>query len=276
MDAQDFLFDLKESWVSTERMALPLEERRFYEYLQFDQSAHFPKAGDSYVRIEPSEIQGLPSPEEFFNGTEPNWTDIKHQVPPKREQYWNVLDSLLDELSDPSAPSSAYLVTGAAGTGKTTLLRSLAFDLANEFSTNCQLFVHIPSTPLEIAPILASTTTGLTQRPIVLIRHAGEYVTEIERLIAESKRSQIPITLLLEERKNQWDAATNFARVSLRAVEFELGSLTSIEIENILDALTLHNCLGQLTDTPRHYQMQHFESLAHKELLVVCHASIAG
>jgi tetratricopeptide (TPR) repeat protein len=82
--------------------------------------------------------------------------------------------------------------------------------------------------------------------------------------------------LILEERKNQWAIANSTIKNRISLAEFELSSLSDEEIDNILDCLEKFNVLGKLTDTPREYQVEHFKSLAHKELLVALRELTSG
>jgi Cdc6-like AAA superfamily ATPase len=116
----------------------------------------------------------MSKPTLFFNGAEPSWNDIKERIMPKRDVYWNVLDSIFPELINPSEPASVYLITGAAGTGKTTLVYTLAFDLAQDF--DIPVLIHISGTPLEARLLAPLVQKENLKRIIVVIRHAAEKI----------------------------------------------------------------------------------------------------
>jgi tetratricopeptide (TPR) repeat protein len=82
------------------------------------------------------------------------------------------------------------------------------------------------------------------------------------------KQKKLPITLLLEERTNQWLVSRGATKTLLNPTEIELGTLTDGEITRILDALEKYGCLEKLTGIPRPEQIAHFSALAHQDLLV--------
>ena len=170
------------------------------------------------------------------------------------------------DLVEPASAPTVYLVTGHAGTGKTTLLRTAAFDIASEFKV--PVLIHIPGTPLDVRVLGAVVDEKEPKRIIVIVQHAADYVREIERFIEENRRLKLPVSLVLEERKNQWGVAAATATKRLAPVEIELGSVSDTEIRAILEALEKWKCFGKLTGSTFEYQRDHFVSLADKELLV--------
>lgn len=265
-DSESFFVDLKDTWVSEQRFVVPFEERRGRIYTEVDSSTRFPRFAESYYRVLPKECTGASNPKRFFIGGSPSWPDIRDRVPPYRDQYWSIFGAMMDELTTPDLPPSVYLATGAAGTGKSTVVRSLAFDLAEQIQF--PVLMHIPSTPLEarhLAPLLDSREA---QRIIVVVEHAADYIREVERFLSEAIQDKLPVTLILEERQNQWATAVSFLRPRFNPVVIEHGALSQDETDRILDALEKHGVLGKLTGMSRLYQINHFEQLAHRELLV--------
>jgi len=265
-DADEFLNQLKETWISQNHSVLSFEARKSKEYLQADEATRFPRFAESFYQVRPADCTGTSNAKLFFRGSEPSWADIRDKVAPRRDAYWTLLETLFPELGEPNLPTSLYLVTGAAGTGKTTLIHSIAYDLANEF--DLPVLVHIPGTPLDARFLGSLVNNEHLQRIIVIVHHAAEYIRPLERFVDEVKQKSLPVTIFLEERKNQWNVASSATRSRLAPATFELSALSQDEINNILAALTKYNALGKLTDSAHSYQVEHFTALAHKELLV--------
>jgi tetratricopeptide (TPR) repeat protein len=274
MDATDFLGALKETWISENLSVSPFEGRRSRQYTQVDPSTRLPRVGDSFYRVSPADCTGQSNPELFFRGAEPSWADIREKIPPFRDDYWTLMEGLFEDLTEPSSPVSLYLVTGHAGTGKTTLLRTAAYDVAHDFKV--AVLVHIPGTPLDARLLGPLIDEKNPQRILVIVHHAAEYVRELERFLEDARRVNAPLSVILEERRNQWTVATSTVGKRLIPAEIELGALSEAEIDRILDALTKYRVLEKLTGTPRSYQRQHFTALAEKELLVALRELTTG
>lgn len=265
-DSESFIAELKETWVSENRSVVPFEQRRGREYTEVDSSTRFPRFAESYYQVLPQECTGASNAKRFFLGGAPTWPDIRDKVPPQRDQYWSLFGAMFNELTTADTPPSVYLATGAAGTGKTTVVRSLAYDLAEQFGF--PVLVHIPSTPLEARHIQTLLDTREDKRIVIVVEHAADYIRQIERFLEEAKQKKIPVTLILEERQNQWSSAAGFLRPRFSPVVVEHSSLNKDEIDRVLSALDHHGSLGKLTGTSRIYQINHFEKLAHHDLLV--------
>lgn len=265
-DATEFLVTLKDTWVDQECKVVPFLERKSVEYLNFDTTTRFQKVGDSFYLMRPSDCTGPSKASVFFRGAEPSWADIRDQVPPHRDAYEALFEGIFPEIAEPDVGPSAHLVVGSAGTGKTALLHSLCYDLALAFGT--PVFMHIAGTPLDTRVLTPLINPKHPQRFVVIVDFAGEYIRELNLFWEELKHRKLPITLLLEERKNQWLVAKSSIPMQLNPTEFELGTLSEGEISRILDALEKHDCLEKLSGMPRDEQVGHFTALAHEDLLV--------
>lgn len=267
IDGGDFINLLKGTWVAQKKQVIPFDDRRTSQYLQVDSSSSFQKIGESFYRVRKDDCNVASDPARFFKGGEPTWGDIARRIAPPRDAYSTLLDGMFEELLDAAAPGSVLVLTGAAGTGKTTLLRTLAYDIASD--TECPALVHIPGTPFDAKCLGALVDTQKPQRIVVFIHHAGERFRALDQFIDEIKRLKMPVTFVLEERKNQWNVALGSNRSSFSASEIEIGeTLSQPEILAILEALRQHDAMGKLTGASHEDQLEHFESLSGKDLLV--------
>ncbi len=248
-DATEFLVVLKDTWFAQNCAVVPFLERKAVEYLNLDSTTRFQKVGDSFYLLRPSDCTGPSSPAAFFNGAEPSWADIRDGIVPHRDAYDDLLESVFPELSDPTLGPSAHLITGSAGTGKTALLRTFAYDVAAGFGF--PVFIHIAGTPLDVRVLTPLLDAGQPTRFIVLVNFAAEHIKPLSLFWEEVRQRNLPITLLLEERKNQWLVSKESFPTRLNPNEFELGTLSEREIILILDALAKYDALGRLTGVPR-------------------------
>lgn len=273
-DSIDFLKDLKDTWTSEDYAVIPFEERQKKTYIQADDVTQFPKVGESYYLLVPSQCTGSSNPHNFFRGGEPLWADIRDNVPVKRDAFLSFFELLFPELVEPQQNPGLYLVSGHAGTGKSTLIQTLAYEIAHDFKL--PVLIHIPGTPLDISSIGSIVDENDLKRIIILIPHAANYVEKLPDFIDEARRLSLPVTVILEERKNQWAVAIADSHQTIPIVEIELGALSIEEIENILEALEKYGELGKLSGAPRDIQIQHFQAVADKELLVALRELTTG
>lgn len=256
---------LRKTWQATNLLNEPTASA-LNTYVEFDQSTRFQRVAGSFYKVNPEACTGPSNPKAFFRGGEITWGDVRDKIAPPRDEYWTVFEALFSELYNPIQSLTAYLVTGAAGTGKTTLVRTLAYDLAKSFDQ--PILIHIPGTPLDVNAIGSLYDETNPRRIIVIIHHAAETLKQMERFAEETRRRKLPVTLLLEERKNQWLYASQSLKSRIQVGVFELGQLSDGEIGNILEALAAHDSLGRLTGSDQDQLEQHFAELAGKDLLV--------
>jgi Flp pilus assembly protein TadD len=265
-DATEFLVLLKDTWLAEKCEVVPFLQRKAVEYLNFDTTTRFQKVGDSFYLMRAGDCTGPSNPSAFFRGAQPTWADVRDRVPPRRDAYETLLEAIYPEIAEPAVGPSAVLVTGSAGTGKTALIRSFAFDIAEAFAV--PIFVHVAGTPLDARILTPLISSEKPDRFVVLVDSAGEYAKELGFFWEEIQQKKLPITLLLEERKNQWLVSRASLASRFNPTEIELSTLSSTEIDLILDALKKYGCLDRLTGTPRDEQFDHFTALAHQDLLV--------
>lgn len=265
-DAVEFMTYLKHTWVSEGCAVVPLLERKGSEYLQLNPSTRFQKVGDSFYVLRTTDCTGKSNPQQFFLGGEPTWPDIRDGIAVQRDLYEPILEALWPEFVDTTLEPSAHVIIGAAGTGKTTLLYRIAYDLLVGFQAG--VLVHIPGTPLDCRLISPLISEDSPRRFVVVARFASEEFLEIASFYNEARNKKLPVTLLLEDRTNQWHVAKDNFPTKFNPTEFELDSLSPEEINGILEALEKYGCLGKLTGTSREEQISHFNDLASEDLLV--------
>jgi len=272
--AEEFLQDLCATWEGSAYTVTPLEKRALYQLVAVDELTAFPKVAECYYRVLASRCTGTARPAAFFKGAEATWADIRDDVAPPRQAMWDILEAMLDELTDAALPASAYLVSGHAGTGKSTVLRQLAFLLARDF--DMPVLVHMSGTPLNAEHLRQVAEANDGKRVVVVVHGGADVCEELAEFVVVARRQRLPVTLLIEERTNQWNTAVARCRTSFSPEVYELGPLSPDEIDAILDALAKHGALGVLEGCDRAAQVAHFAAVADKELLVALREITTG
>ncbi len=185
---------------------------------------------------------------DFYDAQEPNWANIANGDDAPRR----LLDELLAFARRSELPYRAALILGAAGEGKTTLLRRLAWELAEEGAP--VLVRHeeylAPAFRLPISP----------DRPLVLVIDEAADEEEIPKLAKDLRDHGVPFLMLLAARQHEWQNA-NLEAALKRAVtlgKFLLRRLERSEVEAILDRLERAARLDALKGLPRAQQVEHF------------------
>jgi len=266
-NAINFLTEVEQLWTGGGYNVISFEDQKNKKYYNVDDSARFPKVGNNYYKLNPTDCTGTSNAERFYKGGEPLWADVRDRIYNQRDAYDELLEIIWPELSEVKKPAGAYLVTGHAGTGKTALVKAFAYDLVKDFKV--PVFIHISGTPLDPKVLASVLKKDATTRMILIINHAADYVHLLNDFLFDCKNLNLPLTIILEERKNQWNIAQESIKKSTSIMgTVHLGNISNKEINIILDSLTKHKLLGKLSDIDREKQVEYFESVSHKELLV--------
>lgn len=214
------------------------------------------------------------APAAFYRGFGQAWYPVRNNLDVRRR----LTDTLLTDViirPDEDRPSVAdlYVVKAAAGTGKSVLIRRLAWEAAVEAQVLC-LYVHGHGAPSADALAELHRVTG--QRIFMVWDNAAANVGAIRQLVAYSRRNGIPLTIVTAERTNEW----NMSCADLSAMvadEFELRSLSETEIGVLVRLLEEHESLGpNLRNRTHEERVEEFVKVADRQLLVALHEATTG
>jgi tetratricopeptide (TPR) repeat protein len=216
---------------------------------------------------------GDTSPKEFYRGYFPNWDPIEMNLDVKR---W-LSDGILSEIflvTEEEKTDKQELVTilGHAGSGKTVILRRIAWDAAIEFNKLC-LAVK-PSARPEYEP-LRELYTLCKERVFLFLDNATEYDDLIHTFIANARRDKFPLTIITAERTNEWNAYCEHLN-PLVTNPYEVSYLSWTEIDQLIDLLTKHKSLNHLEGLSRDEQKEALGPRAGRQILVALHEATLG
>ncbi|MFH0728683.1 MAG: SIR2 family protein, partial [Pseudomonadota bacterium] len=212
-------------------------------------------------------------PKAFYRGYFTNWDPIIRDFDVNR----TITDSLLSEifLEDEVTRESKqqlFLLKGHAGSGKTVILKRLAWNAAILFDKIC-LFAF-PGSKISIYA-LSELYNLCKQRLFVFIDPAGDNVEQIKEILDGARREKILVTIITAERLNEW----NDCCISLQqylAQDYHLKYLNDTEIFQLIKKLDEHKSLGFLEGLTADKQNEAFKKIAGRHLLVALHEATLG
>ena len=210
-------------------------------------------------------------PKAFYRGLSVGWGAIEQNLDVKRRISDEVImEAVMTE--DPHRRSRAFLVKGHAGSGKSVLLHRVAWESARDFDA---LIFYLREGGV-LRPDIVAEIAQLTETPLlVVLDGAIPHLADIQQLIRLADHDRLPITLLLGARTNEWNVAGQELDPVIKE-DYELRDLSEHEIQDLLDKLSAHRCLGELAPLPRPQQTEHFRLHAERQLLVALHEATTG
>ncbi|WP_315812995.1 SIR2 family protein [Bradyrhizobium sp. SZCCHNR2028] len=164
------------------------------------------------------------------------------------------------------------VVKGAAGAGKSVFLRRLAWEATTTF--DCLCLFHRRTGSLRFSPI--DELYGLTGNRIFLfVDRAAYHVDELETLLLNAKSRKVPLTLIVAERHNEWNARCDRLDRHVQYEE-ELSRLSSNEVEELISKLRTAGALGQLSDKTNSECKEIIEQKLDRQILVALHEATKG
>ncbi|PSJ22028.1 hypothetical protein CVH10_09845 [Halomonas sp. ND22Bw] len=210
----------------------------------------------------------------FYAGATQGWFPICHNLDCER----TLTDSLFEDViqsgeADRKGFVELHVIKGEAGSGKSVVLRRLAWRAANENGRLCLFTRHMAQPKFEPLQEISELSN---ERIFLFWDNAASNIAGLSRLLKLAKTSKTKITIITCERYTDWN--TKCEDLSQHVTDFhKLRYLGRKETEDLVDLLEKHDCLGPgLTPLSREKRIQSFMNVFDRQLLVALHEATMG
>ncbi len=207
---------------------------------------------------------------DFYKGYDIGFSCIASGHDVRRRVTNDLILHLIEKLSAKSI--EICLLSGPAGSGKTTAIKRVAWEVSNEFDAPvfwCSDIIKLDYGVLEEIYNL----TG--KRLYLFVDRISEFGESIGVLLAALKSADIPITLVSADREFSWNLSDTKIDKIWKPTVFSIGRLVDTEIEDLIMKMKTHSSLGVLTSMKLPEQIAAFNA-ADGHLLVALHEVTRG
>lgn len=219
--------------------------------------------------------QGMPfegtQPIDFYTGLDDGWGAIHQDLDVTRKICDQLLiDSLVDEKLK---GSSSFLVKGHAGSGKSVLLKRIAWNAVKELDDYPVFFLRKGAI---LRPSLVSELChGLDKRALLVVDDALANRTDLLKLYELLNYEDAPVSIITSSRSNEWNQLGGDLESHILA-EYDLDKLSEREINQLVEKLNKHHCLGNLKNLKLSDVKSNFNLTSDRQLLVALHEVTSG
>ena len=222
-----------------------------------------------HPNIQPTEF----NPKLFYKGYFPDWTPIILDLDVHRRVTEILLrEVILESLDRDPLTAELFVLKGHAGSGKSVVLRRLAWEAARDLDVIC---LWLKRGQLLNYETLSELYRLSEQRIFLFIDPVTENMGLIEDLLIEALRGKVPITVIAAERYHEWNIECQSLEPYV-SVYYELRNLSEMEIDNLIALLDKHNSLGHLEGLSIEKQREQLKEHAGRQLLVALHEATLG
>lgn len=243
---------------------------RFIAHAGVRESDHLVDAlGTIFEHVEGTSLSGG-SAQAFYAGNNQDWFPIENDLDFKRPIAAHITRRCI--IRPPPKDPQFFLIKGHAGSGKSVLLRRLAWDTAKTYD-RLVLFLRAGQ---QIDMKALEEVEGLTNVPVYLfVDDAAEHVDDIRHLLDRAAVREWRLVIIGAERPNEWNSVDVEGSVVPNG-EFTVEYLTQQEIEDLVLLLEEHKSLGELAELSVEGRIEAFAERAGRQLLVALHEATQG
>lgn len=213
------------------------------------------------------------NPVAFYKGADYGWASICAELDIRRSITDTILsDIVLCEEIDRPQSCDFYVVKGYAGAGKTILLKRLAWDAANTYEKI--VLYYLSDSKIVLDPI-EELLELIDERIFLFIDRAASCNDDLERFVKVARKRKLKITIITAERTNEWNNDCENLE-QLVDESYELKSLSSKEVDELLRKLKQNSSLGTLAKLSPVEQRKSFLDYAGRQLLVALYEATSG
>jgi tetratricopeptide (TPR) repeat protein len=205
-------------------------------------------------------------PARFYKGFDLGWYPFTSDLDVPRR----ISHAILDERISPNvlaSPPQLFVIKGHAGSGKSVILRRIAWDAANKYD---RLVFRVQAGG-DLDKDAFDELFNLTNCPIYLfIDDIADDCEHTVSFLQHAKRRKWPIVIIASARIHEWNIRCDDLK-PLATEEYELKYLTDKEIDALLGKLEQHNALGFLKSLTFDSRKLRLKEIYGRQLLVALH-----
>jgi hypothetical protein len=211
-------------------------------------------------------------PKEFYKGVIKNWDPIIRGLDVRRKFEDSVLtDLVLEDKFLDDKESYLFLIKGFAGSGKTVMLKRLAWETSIQFN-KCCLYIKADDV-LRSAPVI-ELFSYVKERIYLFIDNLLDHGDQVMDLIKKAERDSIPISIISTERSNQLNGDIEIEKYITK--DYQLNYLTNSEVDLLIDLLEKHDSLGHLKNKSKQERKRELAEQTGRVLLVALYEATGG
>lgn len=210
------------------------------------------------------------SPIDFYKGLDIDWGGIQQELDIKRRVGDTIIMDAVIE-SDLNGVNT-FLLKGYAGSGKTVLLKRIAWYTANELESTV---VRLRDGAMLRPSLIKELALKCDRRLILIIDDAISHVDEMLKLYRAFEYESADISIITSARNNEWNRFGSELDQYVKS-EYELSTLSEREISELIEKLSQFNCLGNFKTEQADRIRDHFSLTSDRQLLVALHEATAG
>ncbi|UPZ13654.1 SIR2 family protein [Flavobacterium humidisoli] len=210
-------------------------------------------------------------PKEFYKGNFTNWDPILKNLDIQRDIKDGLLFEIFSKNDVDDEDQYLYLIKGNAGSGKSVLLKRLAYDGATILEKFC---IFLKSDTLSFQDIY-ELNKYVNERIYLFIDNIAALEDDVIYILKKAKKEKIKLTIIGSERLNVWNTECNDLSTYL-SQSYQIQYLSDKEINDLVNLLDRHQALYNLKNSSHEERIQAFSKKAGRELLVALYEATNG
>lgn len=213
-------------------------------------------------------------PQKFFEGYDTGFGAVTQRLVVSRKVEEELLLRAVLE-NEHSREPQLFLLRGMAGAGKTIILKRVAFEAATGFDS----IVLWSNEDGALEPSWFDELYGYVQKPIYLfVDEIALRAERVRRLLREANEKSIPLRVIAAERNADWNTYCGALENEFPPFIYRVTNLSLSEVEDLLEILARHDCLGHLKQLDPQSQINAFmeKERADRQLLVALYELTQG